>query len=256
MHAAMSADNIYLRFFSLSRLNAEREAQRICREPAPDHLALLAWSGDALVGVASYEVIDRPDQAEVAFSVSDQMHGHGIATLLLDHLVSAARQHQILAFTAETLGENSAMLQVFADAGLPVRRRMAAGVVELVIGLPIGDGDPDLPRYLDAVSRREGYADVASLRHLLAPRSIAVIGVSRRENAVGTRILRNITAGGFAGPVYPVNPHADEIAGWPCVRSVAGLPDDVDLAIIAVPARRFLTRPSNAASAACGRWWS
>src|SRR5579871_6454711 len=69
MHAAMSADNIYLRFFSLSPMNAEREAQRICRDPAPDHLALLAWSGDTLVGVASYEVINRPDQAEVAFSV-------------------------------------------------------------------------------------------------------------------------------------------------------------------------------------------
>lgn len=236
LHAAMSADNNYLRFFSLSPLNADREAHRVCREPGPDHLALLAWAGDALVGVAGYEVTSRPDQAEVAFSVADQMHGHGIATLLLDHLVSAARQHQILAFTAQTLGENSAMLGVFADAGLPVRRKVADGVVDLVIDLPAGDGDPSLPRYLDAVSRRESYADVASLRHLLAPKSIAVIGASRRENAVGTRILRNITAGGFTGAVYPVNPHADEVAGVPCVRAIRDLPDDVDLAMIAVPA--------------------
>jgi acyl-CoA synthetase (NDP forming)/GNAT superfamily N-acetyltransferase len=236
MHAEMSEDNSYLRFFSLSPLNADREARRICRAAGPDHLALLAWSGDALAGVASYEVIDRPRVAEVAFSVADEMHGHGIATLLLDYLVSVARQRQISTFTAETLGENSAMLRVFADAGLPVHRQMTSGIVELVIQLPVGDGDSGLPRYLDALSRRESYADVASLRHLLAPRSIAVVGASRRENAVGTRILRNITAGGFAGAVYPVNPHADEVAGVPCVRSVSDLPDDVDLAIIAVPA--------------------
>ncbi|HET7017173.1 MAG TPA: GNAT family N-acetyltransferase [Streptosporangiaceae bacterium] len=236
LHAAMSPDNNYLRFFSLSPLNAEREAQRICRDPAPDHLALLAWSAGSLVGVASYEVLDDPHQAEVAFSVSDRMHGHGIATLLLDHLVSVARQHQILAFTAETLGENLAMLRVFADAGLPVHRKLADGVVEVVIQIPAGDGDPDLPGYLDAVSRRESYADVASLRHLLAPRSVAVIGASRRENAVGTRILRNITAGGFTGTVYPVNPHADELAGVLCARSIAHLPVGVDLAIIAIPA--------------------
>ena len=206
MHAEMSEDNSYLRFFSLSPLNADREARRICRAAGPDHLALLAWSGDALAGVASYEVIDRPRVAEVAFSVADEMHGHGIATLLLDYLVSVARQRQISTFTAETLGENSAMLRVFADAGLPVHRQMTSGIVELVIQLPVGDGDSGLPRYLDALSRRESYADVASLRHLLAPRSIAVVGASRRENAVGTRILRNITAGGFAGADLPGQP--------------------------------------------------
>lgn len=140
------------------------------------------------------------------------------------------------------------MLQVFADAGLPVRRRLADGVVELVIGIPAGDGDPDLARYLDAVSRREGFADVASLRHLLAPRSIAVIGASRRENSVGTRILRNITAGGFTGTLYPVNPHADEVAGVLCVRAIADLPADVDLAIITIPAPAV-----PAAAEQCGR---
>jgi len=54
MHTAMSPDNLYLRFFSLSPRNAETEATRVCREPGPDHAALLAWLGDRLVGVASY----------------------------------------------------------------------------------------------------------------------------------------------------------------------------------------------------------
>jgi predicted CoA-binding protein len=199
-------------------------------------MALLAWSGDTVVGVASYEVTGHPNEAEVAFAVADHMHGRGIATLLLDHLVSIARQHQIRAFTAETLAENSAMLRVFADAGLPVRRQVSDGVVDLVVPLPANDADPGLPGYLDAVLRRESTADVASLRHLLQPESIAVVGASRRDNAVGTRILRNILSAGFTGRVYPVNPHADVIAGLPCARAIADLPENVDVAIIAVPA--------------------
>ena len=60
MHAAMSPDNIYLRFFSMSTGAAEREARRICREPDSDHVALLAWQDGRLVGVAAYEPAGKP----------------------------------------------------------------------------------------------------------------------------------------------------------------------------------------------------
>ena len=43
MHEAMSPNNAYLRFFSLSRLAAQQEAKRVTRPPGPDHAALLAW---------------------------------------------------------------------------------------------------------------------------------------------------------------------------------------------------------------------
>ena len=121
----MSADNIYLRFFSLSPRAGGQEAQRVCREPGPDHAALLAWLGSRLAGVASYEPAGRPGEAEIAFAVPDDMHRRGIATLLLEHLASLARQRGLCAFIAETLAENSAMLRVFGDAGLPAppRRR-------------------------------------------------------------------------------------------------------------------------------------
>ncbi len=236
MHAAMSADNMYLRFFSLSPVNAEHEARRVCRAPDAFHAALLAWYGDTVVGVASYEAAGYHDKAEVAFAVADSMHDQGIATLLLDHLVSIARQHQIRTFTAETLAENTAMLKVFAAAGLPVHRVWLDGAIDLTIPLPADEGDASLATYLDAVSRRESYADAASLRHLLAPTSIAVVGASRRPGSVGARILRNIVAGGFAGQIYPVNPHADLLEGLPCTRAVAELPENIDVAIVAVPA--------------------
>ncbi len=236
MHAAMSPDNLYLRFFSLSPRNAETEAARVCRERGPDHAALLAWLGDRLVGVASYEPVPGEGTAEVAFAVPDDMHGQGIATLLLEHLVSVGRDRGLRAFTAEALAENQPMLTVFADAGLPVHRKMADGVVELTFPIPSVDDDRALDGYLDSVAARESRADVASLRHLLRPASVAVVGASRRRGTVGREILHNIVTGGFAGGVYPVNPRASSLEGLHCLASVEDLPEQVDLAVVAVPA--------------------
>ena len=124
MHEAMSPDNAYFRFFGLSRTAAEAEARQICREPGPGRVALLALADGEVVGCVSYETLrGQPDhRAEVAFAVADHMHHKGVATLLLEHLVFYARSHQITAFTGQTLAENTAMLKVFADAGLPVHR--------------------------------------------------------------------------------------------------------------------------------------
>ena len=248
MHAAMSADNMYLRFFSLSPRAGEQEAQRVCRDPGPDHVALLAWLGGRLVGVASCEATGRPGEAEIAFAVPDDMHRCGIATLLLEHLASLARQRGLRAFIAETLAENSALLRAFADAGLPAQRRASDGVVELTFPLPGSEAGRSPDGYLESVAGRESRADVASLRHLLEPQSVAVVSTGRGRATVGRAILRNIVTGGFAGNVYAVNPHARSLEGVPCVASVDDLPEAVDLAVLAVPAAAV---PDVAA--ACGR---
>jgi acyl-CoA synthetase (NDP forming)/GNAT superfamily N-acetyltransferase len=241
MHEAMSPDNAYMRFFNLSRLAAETEARRICRQPRPGHVALLAVSGDEVVGCASYDVpADSRNVAEVAFAVADHMHHRGIATLLLEHLVSYARSHQISVFTAETLSENAPMLKVFTDVGLPVQRHYEDGVWELTFPLPSEDGGTALDSYLNAVAERERRADTASLRHILAPESVVVIGASRRPGTVGRAILDNIRAGGYSGRVYAVNPRARQIGGEHCLASVLDLPEPADLAVIAVPAAAVL----------------
>jgi acyl-CoA synthetase (NDP forming)/GNAT superfamily N-acetyltransferase len=237
MHEKMSPENLYLRFFSLSPRAADWEARRLCREPAPDHAALLAMLGGELIGCGSYECDDSPSRsAEVALAVADDMHRRGVGTLLLEHLVSLARGRGLHAFNAETLSENAPMLRVFAEAGLQAHRTLADGVYSLTFPLPAGEADAALGSYRDVVAERERSAGVASLRHILAPASVAVIGVSRRPGSVGRIILRNIVNGGFPGPVYAVNPAAAELDGVPCVPSAAALPGDVDLAVIATPA--------------------
>jgi acyl-CoA synthetase (NDP forming)/L-amino acid N-acyltransferase YncA len=237
MHEAMSPDNAYLRFFSSSRTAGEREARRVTRDAGPDHAALLALYGGEVVGVASYEVVKSSGgkTAEVAFAVADTMHHRGIATLLLEHLVSTARACGIESFVAETLSENISMLRVFSDAGLPARTSREEGVVTITIPLPPDDTGKQLEEYLDTVAVRERSANVASLRPVFSPESVAVIGASRRPGTVGRSVLDNIRTCGYRGRLYAVNPSATQISGVHCFPDVASLPETPDLALLAVP---------------------
>ncbi len=70
---------------------------------------------------------------------------------------------------------------------------------------------------------------------LLRPRSIAVIGASRRPNTIGYQILDNLLRHGFTGSVYPVNPGASSVHSIRAYPSVEALPEVVDLAVIVVP---------------------
>jgi acetyltransferase len=76
---------------------------------------------------------------------------------------------------------------------------------------------------------------IRNLDHALRPRSVAVIGASAEAGSVGNVLTRNILAGGFAGPVYLVNPHQTKITGKKCYKDVAALPEAPELAVIATP---------------------
>ncbi len=236
MHEGMSADNSYLRFFNFSQLSAEQEAARVCRPSGADHAALLALCSDQVVGIASYEVNDHGPAAEIAIAVPDNMHNRGIGALLLEHLVSDAGLRGITTFTASVLTQNAEMQRVFRDAGLSARRQLDGGVIEFTCDLPGDDADPRWDPFLDAAADRERSADVASLRHVFQPGSVAVVGASRRMGTVGRAILHNIVTAGYQGRIYAVNPHAAHMEAVRCVASVSALPEPVDLAVIAVPA--------------------
>ena len=232
MHAAMSPDSMYLRFFSMSPSAAEQEARRVCREPDSDHAALLAWQGDRLAGVSAYELSGKPGVAEVVFAVPDDMHGRGIASVRWSTW-SGRRGSAACGRSPRRRWRRLGNAAGIRGRGPAAKRRIAGGTVELTFPLPAGDDDYRLGGYLEAVASRESRADVASLRPLLQPRSVAVVGASRRRATVGRAILHNIVTGGFTGPVYAVSPHAPALEGVPCVASVDDLPGPVDLAAIA-----------------------
>jgi len=83
---------------------------------------------------------------------------------------------------------------------------------------------------------------------ILRPRSIAVVGASRQNDTIGWQILDNLLRSGFRGPLYPVNPRTESIHSIKSYRSVADIPDAVDLAVIVVR-KQFV----NAVAEECGR---
>ena len=87
-----------------------------------------------------------------------------------------------------------------------------------------------------------------SLDAIFRPRSVAVIGASRKRQTIGREILANLVEYGFSGPVYPVNPTAEAIHSIRCFRSIKDIPGPVDLAIVTVAKDQVLP-----VVAACGK---
>jgi acetyl coenzyme A synthetase (ADP forming)-like protein len=184
-----------------------------------------------LVGHAGFErQPDHPERAEVALEIADAMQGKGLGTILLGQLAEAANQLGVQVLDAEVLPENHQMIQVFRDSGFPVSTHTLPGVVLV-----------EFPTSLSAEARerfegREQTAATAALGAFLTPRSVAVIGASRRRGTVAGELFHNLLAAGFNGPVYPVNPHALVVQSVPAYRSVLEVPGPVDLAVLVVPA--------------------
>ncbi len=72
---------------------------------------------------------------------------------------------------------------------------------------------------------------------IFAPRSVAVIGATEKPGSVGRAILRNLVSNPFGGTVYPVNPHRPSVLGIKAYPTIGAVPESVDLAVVATPAR-------------------
>ncbi|HQZ70820.1 MAG TPA: acetate--CoA ligase family protein [Anaerolineae bacterium] len=88
----------------------------------------------------------------------------------------------------------------------------------------------------DPIAAEAPLATSAELRHLMAPRRVAVIGASRDRQKIGGAIFHNLLDCGFTGAVFPVNPKAEAVAGVLAYPTVADIPGAVDLAVVVVPA--------------------
>ena len=228
LYASMAEYGVYLRFPG----GARREAADLAREavrPVPFGYSVTAWDEDDLVGAAAYQGLGSPHQAELTIAVAGPWHSRGVGTLLLEHLVSHARLRGIESFHAEVPYRDTEMLHVLGSLGLACTRR-EGDYAAVDLSLRYDEG------YLEAVAERDSHADVLSLRPVFAPRSVAVIGASRRDSGVGNAVVRHLLASGFTGRIYPVNPHTGEICGLRTYPSVAALPEVPDLAVVAIPA--------------------
>ncbi|WP_163163134.1 GNAT family N-acetyltransferase [Arthrobacter sp. Alg241-R88] len=228
-HVGQSQDSIYMRFFAFKARLSSKELKRFTEVDYKDRVAFVITIRGEIVGIGRYDRLDDPTEAEVAFNIADSHQGRGIGSILLEHLAAAAHENGIRRFSAEVLPENRKMLTVFSEAGYDVRRHFDDGVVSLEFNI-----DPT-EKSRAVMESREHRAEARSVRDLLTPSSIAVIGASRKWGTVGYQLLEHIIEGGFSGPVYAINPEALELAGMMSFGKLSEVPDPVQLAVVAVP---------------------
>lgn len=238
----VSDESKYYRFFApYPRLSA-KDVHRFTHHDFVDRVGLAATIGGEFIATVRYDRIDAgglpasgpANEAEVAFLVQDAHQGRGVASALLEHIAAVARERGIRRFAAEVLPANSKMIKVFTDAGYTQKRSFEDGVVRLEFDLEPTD------RSLAVQRAREQRAEARSVRRLLAPGAVAVIGVGRVPGGVGRSVLGHIRDAGFTGDLYAVNSAFPEdqkdIDGSPAHRSVRDIEGPVDLAVVAVPA--------------------
>lgn len=194
---------------------------------------LLAVEGEdqRILGLGNY-VGDGGNLAEVAFLVSEEEQGRGIATLILEKLGGLAAGAGFVGFEAEVLYENQKMIRVFRDSGYETRQAVDGGIIHVRFPL----NAPEAMR--ERAATRERVAVANSMVPLLRPKAVAVVGASRDPSSLGNALFRNILQGRFKGAVYPVNPRATSIEGVRAYASLTDLPEAPDLVILAVPASK------------------
>jgi acyl-CoA synthetase (NDP forming)/RimJ/RimL family protein N-acetyltransferase len=220
----------YYRFFGPMKRLSDKDLHRFTHVDHVDRVAFVLMLGGDLIGVGRYDRLPGTDEAEVAFLIEDAHQGRGLGSVLLEHLAAAARERGIARFVAEVLTQNARMVRVFLDAGYEPRREYEEGVIHLTF--PIAQTETALA----VAYEREQRSESRSIARLLTPSSVAVVGASNDEGKLGNVLLRNLLEYGFDGPLYPVNPGARHVRGVPAYADVESIPDDVDLAVVAVPA--------------------
>ena len=116
-HEGLSPESIILRYFGPHPRLSPAEVARLTTVDGVDRYAVVATSGDRIVGVARYERTPGTDRAEVAFLVADALQGKRLGTMLFEHIAAGARRNGIRYLLADTLAENARMLGVFRDSG-------------------------------------------------------------------------------------------------------------------------------------------
>ncbi|SDN22839.1 Acyl-CoA synthetase (NDP forming) [Streptomyces wuyuanensis] len=226
-----------------------------------------AYAPDARIDGVQVQQLLPPGQEVIVGAVTDPTFGKVVAFGLGGVLVEVLRDvtfrlAPVSAVEAESMLDSIGAAEVLRGVrGAPAvdRRALAEQIrrvsrlvsdfpeiaeVDLnpVVATPVGAVAADVRVILaEGVPRRRrryGREEIlASMRRLMQPRSVAVIGASNEPGKIGNSVMRNLVDGGFPGEIHPVNPRADDILGRKAYKSVTDVPGEVDVAVFAIPAR-------------------
>ncbi len=137
-HSSLSPRTTYFRFFSVHPSLSDHELHHFTHVDHTDRKAIVATADDEIIGVARFDCMKDPDEAEVAFVVADRWQELGLGTAMFRRLAERAAELGLQRFVAEVLPDNRRMLALFHHAGLPVCSAFRDGVVHLVLDLSTG----------------------------------------------------------------------------------------------------------------------
>jgi acetyl coenzyme A synthetase (ADP forming)-like protein len=231
-----SPDALYLRFHGFPTVDS-RLVEPIVEPDWSEHGSLVALSasgrGERVVGIGNY-IRTSATTAEAAFAIAEDFRARGLGTRILEQLAKRARKEKIETFVAYVLPGNNAMLRVLEESGFRLGEELEGGVIEVRLALDAGS----------ELEARSGARDHVAVRNsllpLFRPRAVAVIGASRRPGSIGGELFRNILRSSFDGSVYPVNREGRSVAGVHGYCQIDQIRDEIELAVICVPAASVL----------------
>ena len=231
----LGTDSRYLWLHHIPTRMTLEDAQRFC---TVDYKNIFALVGEVLkqkereiVALGRYYRLPQKNSAETVIVIEEAYRRKGIGTRLIEALVTAAHDNDISIFEANVSAKNEDIMGMLKGYGFHVARQLEGDAIH--IAFPIAPTQ----NVRRKEEERDRVATIASIRHLLCPKSVALIGASRYPGTIGHLILRCILQGGYTGTVYPVNPNVGSVMSVKTYASVLDVPDEVDLAVIAVPAK-------------------
>jgi GNAT superfamily N-acetyltransferase len=130
--------DIYTRFFHSLKSFSHKVAMPLAAIDYNDKMAIAAVTGkeepesrEQIVAVGRYIRDPHNNFAEVAFTTHRDWQNRGIGTFLLQYLIRIAKEKNIKGFTADVLARNAPMMNVFSNAGHPLRTHLEYGVNEI-----------------------------------------------------------------------------------------------------------------------------
>jgi acetate---CoA ligase (ADP-forming) len=235
----LSEASLYTRFHG--SVQTDGPARSDAEADGDARVVLIGWRADRVVASGSYDRLREPAVAEVAFTVADDFQGRGVATRMLEQLAEIGTERGVARFDAEVMDTNQAMLAVFSRAGFGVRSRLDFD--ELLVSLDIQPTEA----VREKTDERDHLGVVASLRPILAPASVAVVGASNEPGSRGGDLFANLIAGGFLGTAIPVNRSGGVVRSVRAARSLSELAEPAELVVVAVPDEEVLDVAAEAA---------
>ena len=230
-HARLSPESIILRFFGPHPKLSDAEVQRFTHCDGVDRVALVAELAGRIIAVARY---DRPPVAtRPRWPSSSKTHSRagGWAPCC------SSTWRPSLGATG-SVGPRPTRCQTtiacWGSSGMPASRASTPGRRRSWGSSWTSRRPPRPPR---PSPNGTGWRRCAPWAACCGPAPWPSWGASRRAGNVGHQLVANLISGGFTGPVYPVNPSADTVAGVPAWPSVGEVPGPVDMAVVAVAPR-------------------